>query len=93
MESALLLNVAEVAEALGIGRSTVYQLISVGELEVVKIGRSTRVPRDALDALIERRRVCRTGSVPSGQLDDRREVERSRTASASVSSPRDLGRT
>lgn len=40
----LLLTVLEVAGLLGVGRTTVYELISAGDLEVVHIGRSARVP-------------------------------------------------
>jgi len=54
---ALLLTVREVAERLGCGRTFVYELISTGELETVKLGRLRRVPVAALDALVERLRV------------------------------------
>src|ERR1700685_3238003 len=55
--SALLLTVREVAERLGCGRTFVYELISAGDLETVKLGRLRRVPVAALDALIERLRA------------------------------------
>ena len=54
---ALLLTVGETAARLGCGRTFVYELISTGELETVKLGRLRRVPMAALDALIERLRV------------------------------------
>jgi excisionase family DNA binding protein len=54
---ALLLTVREVAERLGCGRTFVYELISSGDLETVKLGRLRRVPVAALDALVERLRV------------------------------------
>jgi len=54
---ALLLTVREVAERLGCGRTFVYELISSGEIETVKLGRLRRVPVAALDALVERLRV------------------------------------
>ena len=50
----LLLTVPEAARVLGIGRSTVYELIARGDLEVVHIGRSCRVPVSAIEAYIER---------------------------------------
>jgi excisionase family DNA binding protein len=53
----LLLTVAEVAERLGCGRTFVYELISSGELETIKLGRLRRVPVVALDALVERLRA------------------------------------
>jgi excisionase family DNA binding protein len=55
---ALLLTVREVAERLGCGRTFVYDLISSGELETVKLGRLRRVPVAALDALVERLRAA-----------------------------------
>ena len=45
---ARLLTVRQAAQVLGLGRSTVYELIAAGELETVSIGRSRRVPLDAL---------------------------------------------
>jgi excisionase family DNA binding protein len=44
----LLLTVEEAAEQLRLGRSTVFDLIRSGELRSVKIGRSRRIPLDAL---------------------------------------------
>jgi len=53
----LLMTIADAALALGLGRSTVYELIGRGELEVVHVGRSARVPADALQSLVQRLRV------------------------------------
>jgi excisionase family DNA binding protein len=44
----LLLTILETAALLSVGRTTVYELIGAGELETVHIGRSVRVPADAL---------------------------------------------
>jgi excisionase family DNA binding protein len=44
----LLLRIEEAAEALSLGRSKTYELIQDGRLRVVKIGRATRVPVDAV---------------------------------------------
>lgn len=49
----LLLRPAEVALALAIGRTRVYELMATGELESVVIGRSRRVPCVALEAFVE----------------------------------------
>ena len=49
----LLLRPVEAAEAIGIGRSKVYELLASGELPSVRIGGSVRVPLDALRAWIE----------------------------------------
>jgi excisionase family DNA binding protein len=52
----ILLTVAEVADALSLGRSKVYELMAAGQIEAIKIGRSRRVPADSLAAFIERAR-------------------------------------
>jgi excisionase family DNA binding protein len=44
----LLLRPEEVASALGIGRTRVFELMRVGELRSVKIGKSRRIPTDAV---------------------------------------------
>ena len=49
----LLLTTEEVARALGISRTKVYELILAGTLESVKIGSCRRVPVAALDAYVE----------------------------------------
>jgi excisionase family DNA binding protein len=51
--SELLLKVEDVQRLLGIGRWKVYELITRGELPVLRIGRLVRVPRPALEAWIE----------------------------------------
>jgi excisionase family DNA binding protein len=45
----LLLKAGEVVKLLGLGRSKVFAMLAVGELPVVRIGRSVRVPRAALE--------------------------------------------
>jgi excisionase family DNA binding protein len=52
----LLLTAIEAAEVLGVGRSTVYELIAAGQIESVRIGRSRRIPRAALVAYVARLR-------------------------------------
>ena len=49
----VLLTPEEVADALGIGRTKVYELILVGVLESVKIGTCRRIPTDALTAYVD----------------------------------------
>ena len=51
-----LLSVNEAAAALRIGRSKLYDLIAVGEIEVVHIGRCTRVPASSVRDFVERHR-------------------------------------
>ena len=51
----LLYRPAEVAALLGLGRSTVFQMIAAGDLPTVRFGRALRVPADGLQALIRER--------------------------------------
>lgn len=51
----LLLRVSEVAKALGLGRTKVYELIAAGELPVIRLGRAVRVPVTALQRWVEER--------------------------------------
>ncbi len=44
----LLLTPTEAAQALGIGRSKLYELMRSGVVESVRIGTARRVPADAL---------------------------------------------
>jgi excisionase family DNA binding protein len=44
----MLLKIEEVVRILSLGRSQVYKLITSGELRSIKIGRSRRIPRQAL---------------------------------------------
>ncbi len=39
----LLLRIPEVAKALGLGRTKIYELIAAGELPVIRVGRAVRV--------------------------------------------------
>jgi excisionase family DNA binding protein len=50
----LLLRLPEAARALGLGRSTIYQLVQRGELPVVRVGRAVRVPAEALREWVAR---------------------------------------
>lgn len=48
------LTVAEVAETMRVSRMTVYRLAQSGALPAVRVGRSYRVPEDALEAYLSR---------------------------------------
>ncbi len=50
------LRVPEACRYLGIGRSTLYVLISKSEIEIIKLGSSTLVLIESLKGLVERRR-------------------------------------
>ena len=52
----VLLRPEEAAEALGISRTTAYELIRKNELPSIKIGRSRRVPVDGMLAWLHRQR-------------------------------------
>ncbi|HEV8275221.1 MAG TPA: helix-turn-helix domain-containing protein [Streptosporangiaceae bacterium] len=56
----LLLTVEEAAHRLRIGRTLVYQLISSGELESVKVGRLRRVPAECLPEYVATLRRTRS---------------------------------
>lgn len=53
----ILLSIDEAAEVLGVGRSTVYDLVRMRLLQSVKIGSRRKVPvsacRDLVDRLLE----------------------------------------
>ena len=51
----LLLRAGEVAKLLGLGRSKVFAMLAAGELPVMRIGRSVRVPRAALEGWVAER--------------------------------------
>lgn len=42
------LRVEDLMPILGIGRNTAYELIRIGQIRSVRIGRQIRIPRDAL---------------------------------------------
>ena len=52
----------ETCRHLCIGRTLLYRLIGAGELDVVRIGNRTLIPRESVEALIERRRATRSAA-------------------------------
>jgi excisionase family DNA binding protein len=46
----ILYQLEEAAELLGVGRSTIYELVKRGELDLVKIGRRSLVSAEQLGA-------------------------------------------
>jgi len=64
MAEELLLSVLEVADSLGVSRSTVYTLMTSGRLPYVKIGRRRLVTVEALRAYVET--LNRPGRQPDG---------------------------
>lgn len=47
------LTVAEVSTMLRVSKMTVYRLVHAGELAAVRVGRSFRVPRHAVDTYLQ----------------------------------------
>jgi excisionase family DNA binding protein len=58
---AALLTVEEAARRLSIGRTTMYALISGGDVETVTIGRRRLIPPECLDDYVK---TLRSGSQP-----------------------------
>jgi excisionase family DNA binding protein len=54
MPERVLLTVEEVAERLGIGRTTAFRLVKTGEIESVRIGRLRRIHIDVINAYATR---------------------------------------
>jgi len=48
-----LLRIPEVAKALGLGRTKIYELIAAGELPVIRVGRAVRVSVTAVQKWVE----------------------------------------
>jgi len=51
------LTVPEVAEQMRVSNMTVYRLVHAGELPAIRVGRSFRVPADALETFLASNRV------------------------------------
>ncbi len=49
MSTSLLYEPEAAAAELSIGRSKLFELIAAGQIETVQIGRSRRIPREALE--------------------------------------------
>ena len=63
----MLVRPEQAAEVLNLGRSTLYELLHTGELESVLIGRSRRIPVEALRAFVDRQRDDPVGSAANGE--------------------------
>ena len=67
-----LYRVGEVAQVLSRSRSRIYELITEGELESVKEGRSTLITAESIDSFINKLRGVREPppAVGDSKLDD-----------------------
>jgi excisionase family DNA binding protein len=52
-----LLKIDYATQVLKVSRAKFYQMMDAGEIEYVRMGRCRRIPRSALQALIERNTV------------------------------------
>jgi len=66
-EDQLLYTIPEAVRRLRISRTTAYHLITSGELEAVHIGRSVRVPVDAVADFVARARAAGAVNPHAGQ--------------------------
>ena len=57
---ALGVGIIEAARRLGVGRSTIYNLIAAGDLSVVKLGARSIIPTADISELVERLAVRAT---------------------------------
>ncbi len=51
------LSVEEAAEALGLGRTKIFELVSGGQLRSIKVGRRRLVPVSALEQFVSQRLI------------------------------------
>ena len=56
-----LLTVAEVSALLRVSKMTIYRMVHAGEMSHVKVGRSFRIPADAVRRILGRRNASRFG--------------------------------
>lgn len=64
--SRILYPTDEVAQQLGVGLTTAKALIASGELRSIKIGRSRRVPAEALHEFVQRLDAQQNGNGAAG---------------------------
>lgn len=62
-----LLNMREAAILLSLGRSSLYTLVATGQIRSVKIGRSRRIPADAIDEFVARLLAQETSDASVGR--------------------------
>ena len=55
-------RVNDAARMIGVGRTKLYELISSGEVETIKIGNATRVTTASLHELVKQMRVTKSNS-------------------------------
>jgi excisionase family DNA binding protein len=63
--SPLAYGIEDAADALGLSRSRIYELIAAGDIAACKVGRRTIIPTTELTAFLERHRVERRSNAPT----------------------------
>lgn len=53
MQHKWLVSIPEACAGLGVGRSTFYEMVTRGDVEVVRIGRRTLVPVAAIESYVQ----------------------------------------
>lgn len=61
----LLLTAIEAGEAIGVGRTRIYELIATHQIPSVRIGKSVRVPTKALQEWIDRQQAANASTLDS----------------------------
>lgn len=61
----LMYSVTDAAKMLGVGRSTLYELISEGRIDTVKVGRRTLVTRPAMERFVMGLSASQRGQRPA----------------------------
>jgi excisionase family DNA binding protein len=79
-----LYTVVEAAQLVGVGRSTMYELVSRGEVASVRLGRKVLITRSTLEALL--------GFSPPSPAELEPRLSSVRPASAGVDAPARQGR-
>ena len=64
LEEPLLMRVEEASRYLSLGRTKTYELLAQGEIPSIRLGRSLRVPREALRSWIQAQ-IRMSGGGPS----------------------------
>lgn len=63
-QQSLTLSVAEAAELLGVSRSLMYELIAAGTVPVLRLSTRVRVPRQAIERIVEDAMTMRPAEQP-----------------------------
>ena len=82
------LTIAEVAAAMRVSKMTVYRLVKSHAIAAVRVGRSFRVPEEAVNDYIRRATEPATPEPGEGKKDDRKPTDQPPEASGVRTRPR-----